>query len=85
MDARISQGAPEPLGLTLDADGANVAVFSEHAEAIELCLFDENGVHRFHERPAEQSLIIKNRTKDLGLFLQDHRWTIDEGAATPQS
>ena len=40
-------------------------------------LFDENGVHRFHERPANDNLIIQNRTKDLGLFLQDHRWEIE--------
>ena len=40
-------------------------------------LFDEQGVHRFHERPAEETLIVQNRTKDLGLFLQDHRWEIE--------
>jgi len=57
MDARISQGAPEPLGLTLDADGANVAVFSEHAEAIELCLFDENGVEARHRLPARSGSV----------------------------
>ncbi len=39
---RITTGAPEPLGATLDVSGANVAVFSAHAEAIELCLFDAN-------------------------------------------
>ena len=44
---------------------------------VPIWLFDENGVHRYHERPAEQNLIVKNRTKDLGLFLQDHRWTIE--------
>ncbi|MCA8977300.1 MAG: ABC transporter ATP-binding protein [Planctomycetes bacterium] len=47
---------------------------------IPIWLFDENGVHRFHERPAEESLIVQNRTKDLGLFLQDHRWTIEAKA-----
>ncbi len=40
-------------------------------------LFDEHGVHRFHERPANDTLIVQNRTKDLGLFLQDHRWEIE--------
>ena len=38
-------GRPEPLGLTLDGDGANVAVFSAHATSVELCLFDETGQH----------------------------------------
>ena len=40
---RVTQGAPEPLGLTLTATGANVAVFSTSARAIDLCLFDETG------------------------------------------
>jgi glycogen operon protein len=40
---RITQGAPEPLGLTLTDSGANVAVFSTSARAIDLCLFDEAG------------------------------------------
>ncbi len=43
MTSRVSEGSPEPLGLTLDEHGANVAVFSAHANAIELCLFDANG------------------------------------------
>jgi glycogen operon protein len=40
---RLTSGNPEPLGLTLTGDGANVAVFSAHARAIELCLFDASG------------------------------------------
>ncbi len=43
MISQGSEGSPEPLGLTLDGRGANVAVFSAHATAIELCLFDEKG------------------------------------------
>jgi pullulanase/glycogen debranching enzyme len=30
------------LGVTLDGDGVNVAVFSAHADAIEFCLFDDS-------------------------------------------
>jgi len=40
---RIGPGEPEPLGLTLVPGGANVAVFSAHASAVELCLFDGDG------------------------------------------
>ncbi|WP_419759304.1 glycogen debranching protein GlgX [Acidisoma sp.] len=40
---RVTSGRPEPLGVTLDADGINIGVFSAHATAIELCLFDEAG------------------------------------------
>jgi ABC-type polysaccharide/polyol phosphate transport system ATPase subunit len=39
-------------------------------------IFDESGTHIYQERPAPQNLIVQNRTKDLGLFLQDHRWTV---------
>jgi glycogen operon protein len=33
-------GAPAPLGATWDGAGVNFALFSEHATAVELCLFD---------------------------------------------
>jgi isoamylase len=33
-------GRPYPLGATWDGEGVNFALFSEHAEAVELCLFD---------------------------------------------
>ena len=39
----VSEGRPEPLGVSLDGDGANVAVASRHAAAIMLCLFERNG------------------------------------------
>ncbi|MDJ1494356.1 glycogen debranching protein GlgX [Cytophagaceae bacterium DM2B3-1] len=35
-------GKPYPLGATYDGKGVNFALFSEHAEAVELCLFDIN-------------------------------------------
>jgi len=34
-------GTPYPLGATWDGGGTNFAVFSEAAEAVELCLFDD--------------------------------------------
>jgi len=43
---------------------------------IPIWLFDEHGVHRFQERPAKDNLIVQNRTKDLGLFLQEHRFEL---------
>ena len=39
----LSIGSPEPLGLTLTEGGANIAVYSETAEIIQLCLFDCSG------------------------------------------
>ncbi len=43
MQDELSPGSPFPLGVTLGPDGANLAVFSAHAERIELCLFDPAG------------------------------------------
>ena len=36
----VSAGAPHPLGATWDGRGTNFALFSAHAEKVELCLFD---------------------------------------------
>ena len=36
-------GKPYPLGATWDGQGTNFAIFSEHATAVELCLFDKQG------------------------------------------
>ncbi len=36
-------GQPYPLGSTWDGEGVNLALYSEHAEKVELCLFDSSG------------------------------------------
>jgi isoamylase len=36
-------GRPFPLGATWDGHGTNFALFSEHAESVELCLYDDHG------------------------------------------
>jgi isoamylase len=36
-------GRPYPLGSTWDGEGVNFALYSEHAEKVELCLFDSAG------------------------------------------
>jgi len=36
-------GQPFPLGATWNGEGVNFALFSEHAEQVELCLFDPRG------------------------------------------
>ncbi|MEO8262801.1 MAG: glycogen debranching protein GlgX [Pseudolysinimonas sp.] len=40
----IWPGRAYPLGATFDGPGTNFALFSEAAESVELCLFDEQGV-----------------------------------------
>jgi isoamylase len=36
-------GRPFPLGPSWDGEGTNFSIFSENAEGVELCLFDEDG------------------------------------------
>ncbi|MGH6894380.1 MAG: glycogen debranching protein GlgX [Dongiaceae bacterium] len=43
MSHRLSGGAPLPLGATPDRHGTNFALASEHAERVQLCLFDDTG------------------------------------------
>ncbi|MFW5654890.1 MAG: glycogen debranching enzyme GlgX, partial [Roseicyclus sp.] len=40
---RILAGSDVPLGATWDGSGTNFALFSAHAEKVELCLFDRSG------------------------------------------
>ena len=49
-------GSPFPLGATLDDEGVNFAVYSRHAEKVELCLFDEGG------KRETQRLQLRERT-----------------------
>jgi isoamylase len=43
MGMEIWPGKPFPLGATYDGSGTNFSLFSEAAERVELCLFDEGG------------------------------------------
>src|SRR5690606_13704664 len=38
-------GSHYPLGAKWDGEGVNFAIFSEHAERVELCLFSADGMH----------------------------------------
>ena len=38
---RVWPGVPYPQGATWDGEGVNFSIFSEHATAVELCLFDK--------------------------------------------
>ena len=40
---RVWPGVPYPQGATWDGEGVNFSIFSEHAESVDLCLFDEEG------------------------------------------
>ena len=53
-------GQPYPRGATWDGEGVNFAVFSQHAEKVELALFDDRGRHE------RQRITLRERT--------DHVW-----------
>ncbi|MEZ5116157.1 MAG: glycogen debranching protein GlgX [Candidatus Nanopelagicales bacterium] len=50
--APVWPGDGEPLGVTVDDDGANVAVWAEGADAVTLCVFDDDGTE--HRLPLEE-------------------------------
>ncbi len=41
MQRAVWPGRPFPLGPTWDGNGTNFSLYSEHAERVELCLFDD--------------------------------------------
>ncbi len=51
MNGRAGPGKPYPLGATWDGEGVNFALFSAHAEAVDLCLYAEDGVTETLRRP----------------------------------
>ena len=56
---RVDAGSPHPLGATWDGRGTNFALFSDHAEKVELCLFDRQG------RRELERLALPERTEDV--------------------
>lgn len=56
---QVRPGSPYPLGATWDGRGTNFAIFSAHAEKIELCLFD-----RFGRRETDR-IVLPEVTDDV--------------------
>jgi glycogen operon protein len=50
-------GSPYPLGATYDGGGTNFALFSEVAERVELCLFDDAGRESRVDLPEREALV----------------------------
>jgi len=57
MALRVWRGNPYPLGATWDGSGVNFAIFSENAEAVDLCIFDADGVEQ-RVRVTEQTDLV---------------------------
>ena len=45
-DLEVWPGREYPLGATFDGTGTNFALYSEVADAVDLCLFDNEGQER---------------------------------------
>jgi glycogen operon protein len=58
--ALVEEGSPAPFGAAWDGKGVNFALFSAHAQKVELCLFEPSG------RRETMRLTLPNRT--------DHVW-----------
>ena len=57
--AGLHKGRAWPLGAHWDGCGVNFAVFSAHAQRIELCLFDARGEHEL------QRITLPGHTRDI--------------------
>ena len=51
---RVWPGNPLPLGATFDGVGTNVAIFSEVADAVAFCVFDDDGNETCVELPDQR-------------------------------
>ncbi len=54
--SEVWPGSPHPLGATWDGEGVNFALFSRHAEKVELCLYDGGGKRETHR------VVLRERT-----------------------
>ncbi len=63
---RVWPGEPYPLGATYDGAGTNFSVFSEVAEKVELCLFDESGAEIRLELPEVSGFCWHGYLPDVG-------------------
>ena len=57
MSRAVRPGVPFPLGPTWDGSGTNFSLFSENAERVELCLFDD---HEVEERVEVREHTVHN-------------------------
>jgi ABC-type polysaccharide/polyol phosphate transport system ATPase subunit len=46
-------------------------------------LLDEPGLHRYDNAMTPKNLNVRNRTKDVGLVLQQHEWIVEPGRPAP--
>lgn len=47
-------------------------------------LFDEGGIHRYHEYLVPENLFVRAFTKEVGLVRIEHDWDLDSGRPVPE-
>ena len=76
-------GLPYPRGASWNGMGVNFALFSEHAERVELCIFDRTG--RLVSRITDLSLDVPTTIAALGsrLYAVNARFATTPTSTTP--
>src|SRR2546430_866274 len=64
---KIWLGNPYPLGATYDGAGTNFSLFSEVAERVELCLFDDRGGETRIDLPEMDAFCWHGYLPNIGL------------------
>jgi isoamylase len=67
MTMKAWPGQPYPLGATYDGVGTNFSVFSEVAERVELCLFDDEGRQTCLDLPEVSGFCWHGYLPDVGM------------------
>jgi glycogen operon protein len=61
-------GRPYPRGATWDGEGVNFSLFSQHAEKVELCLFDAKG-----RREVQRITLVEHTDQEWHCYLPEAR------------
>jgi len=61
-------GRPYPRGATWDGEGVNFSLFSQHAESVELCLFDSKG-----RREVQRIALVEHTDQEWHCYLPEAR------------
>jgi isoamylase len=63
---RVWPGSAYPLGATYDGTGTNFALFSEAAQRVELCLFDDSGTETRVDLPERDAFVWHGYVPNVG-------------------
>ncbi|MEA3216591.1 MAG: isoamylase [Acidimicrobiia bacterium] len=66
VDVDIWPGQPSPLGATFDGSGTNFAVYSEVADQVDLCLFDDEGAETRIPLPDRTAMVWHGYVPGVG-------------------